>query len=55
MKKLLPYFVEFSKDRSILPKKYLKNCIIKELNQRLIIMIIYNENTFLANNRYQKV
>lgn len=55
MKALLSYFMEFSKDRSILPKNYLENCAVSGLNKRPIIMIIHNEITFLTNNRQQKV
>ena len=52
IKKLLPYFMEFSKDRLILFKKYFNNYIVKKPNKWLIIMIIYNETIVLANNRY---
>ena len=49
IKALSYYFIEFDKDRSILPKEYLKNCAVEGLDQRPIIMIIYNKNTFFAN------
>lgn len=55
LKKLLPYFVEFSKDESILFKKYLEDYVVRESNQWLIIMIIYNESIFLTNDGHQKV
>ena len=55
IKALLPYFVEFSENRSILSKDYPKDCAVSRLNKRLIIMIIYNKNTFLANDRWQKI
>lgn len=45
------YFMEFSKDGSILPKNYFKDCVIGGYNKKLIIIIIYNENIFLTNNK----
>ena len=51
----LLYFVEFSKDNSILVKNYLNNCAIRKLDQRLIIIISYNRSKFLAYNRDQKI
>lgn len=44
--------MEFSKDGSILVKSYSDNCIVKKLDQRLIIMITYDKNIFSANDRY---
>lgn len=55
MRLLLLYFVEFSEDSSILKKNYLNNCAVEKLDRRWIIMITYNESTFLANNGCQKV
>lgn len=55
MKAILPYFVEFSKDRSILPKKYPKDCMVDGPDRRPIIMITYDESTFSANNGCRKV
>ena len=55
MKALLPYFVEFSEDGSILPKVYLKDCAVSGPNKRPIIMITHNESTFLANDGQQKI
>lgn len=55
MKVLLSYLIEFNKKKSILLKKYLKNYVVGGLNQRLIMRIIYNKNTFSVNNSYQKV
>ena len=52
MRLLLPYFVKFFKDGFILEKNYLNNCIVKKLDQRLIIIIIYNKSIFLANNKH---
>ena len=55
MKALLPYFIEFNKDESILLKDYPKNCAISSPNKKPIIMITNNKNTFLTNNSQQKV
>lgn len=55
MKKLLPYFVEFGEDGSILPKEYPDDCAIGEPNRRPIIMITHDESTFLANDGRQRV
>lgn len=55
MKLLLPYFVEFSNNRSILPKIYPENCVVDGLNRRPIILIIYNESIFSVNDDQQKV
>ena len=37
-----------------MPKEYPDVCIIKSLDQKLIIMIIYDKNIFSANNRNRK-
>lgn len=50
MKSLLPYFVEFFDDGSILPKLYSENCTMDNPDQRPIIMITYNESIFFAND-----
>lgn len=55
IKVLLPYFVKFKEDGTILPKEYLNNCTVGSLDQQLIIMITHNESTFSANNSCQKV
>lgn len=55
MKAFLLYFVAFNKDRLILAKNYLENCALGGSNKKLNIMIIPNKDTFLANNRQQKV
>lgn len=55
MSALFLYFVEFSEDGSILPKDYLEDCAISGADKRPIIIIIYNESTFLANNGHQKL
>lgn len=49
IKSLLPYFVEFYNDRSILSKIYLENCTVGGPDQRSIIIIAYDESTFFAN------
>lgn len=51
IKVLFPYFIEFSKDGSILPKNYSKNCVVSKSNKKPIIMIIYNKSNFFANDR----
>lgn len=50
IKKLKSYFVKFNKNKIIKNNKYLLNCIIKNANQKLIIIIIYNESIFVAND-----
>ena len=54
MKSLLPYFVEFYKDDTIVIKEYSNDCAVGKPNWRPIIMIIYDENKFFANNRRKK-
>lgn len=55
IKSLLSYFIEFSNDKSILPKIYSENCVVDDLIWRLIIMIIYNKSIFFVNNSWQKI
>ncbi len=55
MKSLLPYFVEFFDDRSILPKIYPDDCAVKRSDQRHIIMITYDKSIFSANDGCRKV
>lgn len=50
IKSLLLYLVEFSEDEFILPKEYLNNYVVNDLDRRLITMIIYDESTFSAND-----
>lgn len=50
MRLLLFYLVKFSENNSILEKNYPNDCIVKKLDQRSIIMIIYNKSIFLAND-----
>ena len=50
MKFFLPYFIKFSDNKSILSQIYYKDYIIKGLNQKIIIIFIYNENIFFINN-----
>ncbi len=54
-KSLLPYFVEFSDDGSILPKVYHDDCAVRGSDRRPIVMIIYDESTFCVNDSRQKV
>lgn len=50
MKSLLPYFVEFSNNGSILPKVYPDDCTVGGSDRRHIIMITHDESTFSAND-----
>ena len=50
IKLLLSYYIKFLNDRSILSRIYHNNCIVKRLNQKLIIIIIYNKNIFSIND-----
>lgn len=45
MKSLLSYFFKFKKDNRILPKEYPSDCLLKNLNQRSIIIITYNKKS----------
>lgn len=54
MKVLLPYFIKFKKNGTILPKKYLKDYVVRGSDGQLIIMIIYDKSIFSTNNSYQK-
>lgn len=51
MEELKPYIVEFDKNCAMKPKIYPVDCAVGEINQRPIIVIIYDEYTFLANDR----
>ena len=55
MKSLLSYFIKFSNNRFILPKVYLNNYEVKRLDQRSIIVIIYDENILSVNDGCWKV
>lgn len=55
IKSLLPYLVRFSEDESMLPKEYSDDCVVDGLNERPIIMITYDENTFSINDGCQKI
>ena len=55
MKSLLPYFVEFSDDGSMLPKICPDDCTVGGPNRRAIIMITRDESTFSANNGRRKI
>lgn len=52
---LLSYCMEFSDNRSIIPKINFKDWIIIGLNKRLVIIIIYNKNIFSKHNHWQKM
>lgn len=55
MKSLLPYLIEFFKNKSILSKEYFNNYIVGVSDQRPIIMIIYDDNIFSTNDNCQKI
>ena len=55
MKSLLLYLVEFSDNGSIVSKEYPNDCVVKGLDLKPIIMIIYDESIFFPNDDYQKV
>ena len=55
MKSLLPYFVEFKEDGTILPKEYPDDCAVGGPNRQPIIMIKHDESTFSANDSRQKI
>lgn len=55
MKSLLPYFIEFYENNTIVSKEYLDDYIVRGPNYGLIIIIIYNESIFSTNNRRKKV
>lgn len=50
IKVLLPYFVKFKKNDTILSKNSSDNCVIRSLDQHQISIIIYNVSIFFANN-----
>lgn len=54
MKKLEPYLFKFNEDGTIKDKKYSLDCVIKNANWRLVIIIIYDKSNFFANNNIQK-
>lgn len=55
MKSLLAYFVEFYENSIIVSKEYPDDCTVGRPNQKPIIIIIFDESIFFANNRYKKV
>lgn len=55
MKSLFSYLIKFFENSSIIPKKYLDNCVIVKPDQQLIIITIYYKCIFLTNNSCQKV
>ena len=55
MNALLPYFVDFKKDVTILSKKYWDDCTVVSSDQQPIIIITYDESIFSINNSCQKV
>lgn len=55
IKSLLPYLVEFSKDGTMVSKKYSSNCAVGEPGKRPVIMITHDKSIFFANNGRKKV
>lgn len=55
IKALIPYFVKFEEDNTILPTEYPDDCKVGGWGQQPIIMITHYENTFSANDSRQKV
>ncbi len=55
MKSLLPYFVEFRDDSTILHKEYPEGCVVGGPDRRPIIMITHDESSFSANDSRRKV
>ncbi len=55
MKSLLPYFVEFLENGTMIPKEYPDDYEVGGPDRRPIIKIIYDESTFSANDRHRKV
>lgn len=55
IKSFLPYLVKFFEDGSILSKEYLSDYVVGDSGQRSIIIIIYDESIFCANDNYWKV
>ena len=50
MRRLSPYFVEFSADGLIKEKKYPADCSVGGLDRRPIIIITHDESIFSAND-----
>lgn len=46
IKDLKSYMVKFEEDKTIKPKVYINNFMVKCLNQLFVIAIIYNEYIF---------
>ena len=55
MKLLLPYFVEFFEDSTIVPREYPNDCVVGRPDRKPIIMITHDESIFSANNGHRKV
>lgn len=50
MKLLLPYFIKFLIDNTMVPNKYLYDCTMRRLEKRQVIINIYDKSVFLAND-----
>ena len=55
MKDLKRYLVEFEEDGSMKTKEYPDNCAVREDKRHHVIVITYNECTFLVNDGFRKV
>lgn len=51
MSDLKSYLVEFDSKRNIKDKIYSNDCQVKDIDCQFVIVIIYNEYMFFANNR----
>lgn len=54
MKLLLSYFVKYSDNSIIILIEYPSDCIIRELEKKLVIMIIYDESIFFAKEEQKR-
>lgn len=54
-KELEPYLIKFNEDGTIKAKEYPSDYTIRSLNRQEVIIIIYDDSTFLANNSIQRV
>lgn len=50
---LLPYFVEFKEDGTMVTKESSSDCTVKDLNWRPIIIITYDKSQFFVNDSCQ--
>lgn len=55
IKLLIPNFVEFFDDESMLSKKYPEDCKVSNLNWKPIILMKYDKITVFAKNTQQEI